>query len=58
MCRGDSGSPMSCKLKDCETRKLFGVVSWGSLKCAQKGFPGVYARVSAAREWIGHVTGV
>lgn len=56
VCSGDSGGPLTCKLKNCEIRKFVGIVSWGLEECAN--FPGVFSRVSAAREWIEHITGV
>ncbi|XP_050072540.1 trypsin 3A1-like [Anopheles maculipalpis] len=44
-CQGDSGGPLVCD------DQLTGVVSWGK-GCAEPGFPGVYAKVSTAYEWI------
>jgi trypsin len=45
-CQGDSGGPIF----DASGVQV-GVVSWG-IGCARKRFPGVYARVSSARDWI------
>lgn len=44
-CQGDSGGPLTHR------GKLVGITSWG-VGCRHKSFPGVYARVSAAHDWI------
>jgi len=52
-CAGDSGGPIVLR-KGTDHHILTGVVSWGK-GCARPGFPGVYARVSAAIPWIENV---
>eukprot|EP00438_Fugacium_kawagutii_P018042 Skav216311 [mRNA] locus=scaffold494:242862:243101:- [translate_table: standard] len=47
-CHGDSGGPMVCAENGFFVVR--GVTSWG-LGCASR-FPGVYARVYPALEWI------
>ena len=47
-CQGDSGGPLFGIDAD-GNYVLTGIVSWGY---AEANFPGVYARVSYAREWI------
>jgi len=46
-CQGDSGGP----LYDAERETLVGVTSWG-YGCAQKEYPGVYARIHDQWPWI------
>ncbi|RHY30342.1 hypothetical protein DYB32_004391 [Aphanomyces invadans] len=48
-CKGDSGGPMTVEING--TEKLVGLSSWG-IKCARKELPGVYGRISMARDFI------
>jgi trypsin len=50
-CQGDSGGPMVIKGVDGATDVQVGVVSW-AYGCAIDQFPGVYAHVSQAYDWI------
>lgn len=50
-CQGDSGGPLIIKGDDASKDIVVGVVSWG-VGCATLIWPGVYARVSTAFEWI------
>ena len=50
-CQGDSGGPMVIKGDDGPADVQVGVVSW-AYGCAIDQFPGVYARVSRAYDWI------
>mmetsp|Transcript_6478 Transcript_6478/g.9455 ORF Transcript_6478/g.9455 Transcript_6478/m.9455 type:complete len:379 (-) Transcript_6478:116-1252(-) len=50
-CQGDSGGPLFLKGADAESDVQVGVVSWG-YGCADEFYPGVYARVSSAYDWI------
>ncbi|RMX69754.1 hypothetical protein DD238_001827 [Peronospora effusa] len=55
-CQGDSGGPLITEQSSEDV--LIGVVSWGD-GCGRAGYPGVYARVSVAKEWLSSVaTGI
>lgn len=53
---GDSGGPMAV-YSVFNTPILIGIVSWG-YGCAKPNYPGVYSRISVAREWIYQHTGI
>lgn len=48
-CQGDSGGPLVCE--DGGSWTIFGATSWGQ-GCAGEGYPGVWARVHEALDWI------
>ncbi|CAM1328419.1 TMPRSS5 (predicted) [Pycnogonum litorale] len=50
VCVGDSGGPLQCKLSDGRWYQI-GITSWG-VGCAERNFPGVYARITSYNEWI------
>ena len=47
---GDSGGPLTIDIHGARTQ--VGVVSFGSAKGCEKGFPGVFARVTHFLKWI------
>mmetsp|Transcript_3769 Transcript_3769/g.10129 ORF Transcript_3769/g.10129 Transcript_3769/m.10129 type:complete len:532 (-) Transcript_3769:305-1900(-) len=57
-CAGDSGGPLTLSNPVSGEECLGGVVSWG-YRCAEEGYPGVYARphVPEAMEWLQSVVG-
>ena len=54
-CQGDSGGPLV--YPDGITWKQVGVTSWG-YECGVANYPGVYARIPTALDWIYSVTGI
>lgn len=55
-CHGDSGGPLTCKKND-GSWEVHGVTSFGGLRCAEEGHPGIYSRVVNALDWIAQVMG-
>lgn len=53
----DSGGPLVTHNGQSEDAVLVGVVSWG-FECGKPNYPGVYSRVSMARDWINEKTGL
>ncbi|XP_053694614.1 CLIP domain-containing serine protease B15-like [Sabethes cyaneus] len=49
-CRGDSGGPLMVIMEN--RWHLAGVVSIGTVKCGQKGFPAIYTRLGSYLPWI------
>jgi len=54
-CAGDSGGPLVVASPYGWVQ--IGVVAWGSNGCGLAGSPGVYTRVSSARDWIAATIG-
>jgi trypsin len=50
-CQGDSGGPLIVRGNDVSTDVQIGIVSYG-IGCAMEQFPGIYARISKAYNWI------
>ncbi|ETN57792.1 serine protease [Anopheles darlingi] len=53
-CTGDSGGPLQLAAEPSSPdsrQQIVGVVSWGN-ECAQRNYPGVYARVTRFASWI------
>lgn len=54
-CNGDSGGPLMREVVDSERNRRWmqlGLVSYGTSRCGQPGFPGVYTRISEYMDWI------
>lgn len=50
-CKGDGGSPLSCRILGTDRWLQAGIVSWG-IGCGEDGIPAVYARVNRVSCWI------
>jgi len=50
-CKGDGGSPLTCKIQGRNSWVQRGIVSWG-IGCGEEGVPAVYANVAHVVCWI------
>lgn len=57
VCGGDTGGALVAFDSVTKVPTQLGIVSWGN-GCANKGYPDVYARTLAVREWIHEKTGI
>ncbi|KAF2896312.1 hypothetical protein ILUMI_09875 [Ignelater luminosus] len=59
VCVGDIGAPLMRIYEDKENHKMNwyqdGIVSWGALGCANKGYPSVYTKIADYFEWITNI---
>lgn len=53
---GDSGGPLVV-IDNNKNAVQIGIVSWG-VGCAERGYPGIYSRITEARDWIHKHTGI
>merc|ERR1712223_1671957 len=52
-CKGDGGSPLTCRMQGTNKWVQAGIVSWG-IGCGEEGVPAVYANVAHVVCWIDH----
>merc|ERR1712072_1386642 len=50
-CKGDGGSPLTCRMQGANKWVQAGIVSWG-IGCGEEGVPAVYANVALVVCWI------
>lgn len=50
-CNGDSGGPLLHNKGNDRQHYIEGIVSFGA-KCGTAGWPGIYTRVTAYKDWI------
>jgi len=50
-CKGDGGSPLTCRMQGTNKWVQAGIVSWG-IGCGEEGVPAVYANVAHVVCWI------
>jgi len=50
-CKGDGGSPLTCRINGSNRWVQAGIVSWG-IGCGEEGTPAVYANVASAVCWV------
>jgi len=50
-CKGDGGSPLTCRIQGSNRWVQAGIVSWG-IGCGEQGTPAVYASVATVSCWL------